>query len=257
MATLSCDAKRAPETVAHMSHYHRKKYTTFEGGTHSQSIARLLFRAQQDKSATAIACSAALRRWIRFLEIRLPHGPGLECLFFVARPEISKWFERQCNFSASSIIRRGAQGFLEEGRMSTVSADSKAVDLLTQRALSTGAQSRLETAGILVSRYGLVVVLLLIGVLKFTPGEAAGIRPLVAHSPLMSWMYGLLSVQGVSNVIGIDRDSHCCSNCASPDIGESIVCRELVSGLDFPAHRQLPIFNARRRGVEVRFPSTG
>src|SRR6266852_2440781 len=27
-------------------------------------------------------------------------------------------------------------------------------------------------------------------------------QSLVAHSPLMSWMYGLLSVQGVSNVIG-------------------------------------------------------
>ncbi len=86
--------------------------------------------------------------------------------------------------------------------MSIVSADSKAVELLTQGALSTGVQSRLETAGILVSRYGLVVVLLLIGVLKFTPGEAAGIQPLVAHSPLLSWMYGLLSMQGVSNVIG-------------------------------------------------------
>jgi uncharacterized membrane protein YkgB len=63
-------------------------------------------------------------------------------------------------------------------------------------------QARLGTVGIWVSRYGLVVVLLLIGVLKFTPGEAAGIQPLVAHSPLMSWMYSLLSVQGVSNVIG-------------------------------------------------------
>ena len=86
--------------------------------------------------------------------------------------------------------------------MSIVSADSKTVDLVIQGALSTGVRSRLETAGILVSRYGLVVVLLLIGALKFTPGEAAGIQPLVAHSPLMSWMYGLLSVQGVSNVIG-------------------------------------------------------
>ena len=61
---------------------------------------------------------------------------------------------------------------------------------------------RLETMGIQVSRYGLVAVLLLIGVLKFTPQEAAGIQPLVAHSPLMSWMYALLSVQGASNVIG-------------------------------------------------------
>ena len=67
---------------------------------------------------------------------------------------------------------------------------------------SVRVQSRLDAAGVQVSRYGLVVVLLLIGVLKFTPGEAAGIQPLVAHSPLMSWMYAVLSVQGTSNVIG-------------------------------------------------------
>ena len=68
---------------------------------------------------------------------------------------------------------------------------------------SLGIQSKMEAAGISVSRYGLVLVLLLIGVLKFTPEEAAGIQPLVAHSPLMSWMYVLLGVQGVSNGIGI------------------------------------------------------
>ncbi len=76
------------------------------------------------------------------------------------------------------------------------------IDHAIQGVPSTRIQSRLEATGIVVSRYGLVVVLLLVGVLKFTPGEAAGIQPLVAHSPLMSWMYGLLSVQGVSNVIG-------------------------------------------------------
>lgn len=65
------------------------------------------------------------------------------------------------------------------------------------------AQSALESLGVGVSRYGLVVILLLIGLAKFTPEEAAGIQPLVAHSPLMSWMYSVLSVQGVSNVIGI------------------------------------------------------
>jgi len=86
--------------------------------------------------------------------------------------------------------------------MDILSADSKDIDHAIQGVPSTGIQSPLEAVGILVSRYGLVVVLLLIGVLKFTPEEAAGIRPLVAHSPLMSWMYSLLSVQGVSNVIG-------------------------------------------------------
>ncbi|HEV2731223.1 MAG TPA: DUF417 family protein [Terriglobales bacterium] len=86
--------------------------------------------------------------------------------------------------------------------MDLVSAASADIDRALLGMTSSRVQSRLGTVGIWVSRYGLVVVLLLIGVLKFTPGEAAGIQPLVAHSPLMSWMYGLLSVQGVSNVIG-------------------------------------------------------
>ena len=87
--------------------------------------------------------------------------------------------------------------------MSTLSGDRAATDRAVLEVPSTRIQSKLEAAAVSVSRYGLVVVLLLIGVLKFTPGEAAGIQPLVAHSPLMSWMYGLLSIQGVSNVIGV------------------------------------------------------
>ena len=86
--------------------------------------------------------------------------------------------------------------------MDLVRAHTDNMDHAIQAVTATRIQSRLEATGIVVSRYGLVVVLLLIGVLKFTPEEAEGIQPLVAHSPLMSWMYGLLSVQGVSNVIG-------------------------------------------------------
>jgi uncharacterized membrane protein YkgB len=79
--------------------------------------------------------------------------------------------------------------------MDILRADSEDIDHAIQGVPSTHIQARLEAAGILLSRYGLVMVLLLIGVLKFTPGEAAAIQPLVAHSPLMSWMYSLLSVQ--------------------------------------------------------------
>jgi len=68
---------------------------------------------------------------------------------------------------------------------------------------SLRAQLKLETLGAWIMRYGLVVVFLLIGFLKFTAAEAAGIQPLVVHSPLMSWMYAVLSVQGVSNLIGV------------------------------------------------------
>ncbi len=60
----------------------------------------------------------------------------------------------------------------------------------------------LEQAGAHVSRYGLVTILALIGILKFTAPEADGIQPLVAHSPFLSWMYLVLGKQGVSNVIG-------------------------------------------------------
>jgi len=86
--------------------------------------------------------------------------------------------------------------------MDLLTAHTEVMDHAIRAATTTRIQSRLEVTGIVVSRYGLVAVLLLIGVLKFTPEEAAGIQPLVAHSPLMSWMYGLLSVQGVSNLIG-------------------------------------------------------
>src|ERR1700747_52954 len=87
--------------------------------------------------------------------------------------------------------------------MDLVTAHTEVMDHAMRAVTTTRIQSRLEATGIVVSRYGWVAVLLLIGVLKFTPEEAAGIQPLVAHSPLMSWMYGLLSVQGVSNVIGV------------------------------------------------------
>jgi uncharacterized membrane protein YkgB len=54
-----------------------------------------------------------------------------------------------------------------------------------------------------VARYGLVIVLLWIGGMKFTTYEAQGIEPLVANSPLMGWVYNILSVRGFSSILGI------------------------------------------------------
>jgi len=62
---------------------------------------------------------------------------------------------------------------------------------------------QLETWGIRVARYGLVLILVLIGGLKFTAAEARGIEPLVVHSPLLSWLLGAFSTQGISNLIGV------------------------------------------------------
>ena len=61
----------------------------------------------------------------------------------------------------------------------------------------------LARVGVHVSRYGLVVTLLLIGVLKFTGAEAQGIQALVASSPFMFWLYKVFSLQAVSNLIGM------------------------------------------------------
>jgi reactive chlorine resistance protein C len=48
-----------------------------------------------------------------------------------------------------------------------------------------------------------VLVLLWIGAMKFTAYEAGAIQPLVANSPLMSWLYAVFSVQATSNLIGV------------------------------------------------------
>jgi reactive chlorine resistance protein C len=60
----------------------------------------------------------------------------------------------------------------------------------------------LNTIGIGIARYGLVAILLLIGGLKFTHGEAMGIQPLVSHSPLMFWLYSVASLDGTARIIG-------------------------------------------------------
>ena len=62
--------------------------------------------------------------------------------------------------------------------------------------------SRAEAVGRELARYGLVAVVGWIGLMKFTSYEAEGIRPFVANSPLMSWVYGVMSVRGFSAVLG-------------------------------------------------------
>lgn len=62
---------------------------------------------------------------------------------------------------------------------------------------------RLRLIGMHVARYGLVIVLFWIGGMKFTAYEAEGIKPLVANSPLMSWVYSVMSVEQFSALLGV------------------------------------------------------
>jgi reactive chlorine resistance protein C len=87
--------------------------------------------------------------------------------------------------------------------MDTANQFLPAEETLIRALMRSKPRSSLERVGIHVSRYGLVITLLSIGVLKFTAGEAQGIQPLVANSPLMFWLYRIFSLQGVSNLIGV------------------------------------------------------
>lgn len=62
---------------------------------------------------------------------------------------------------------------------------------------------RLKVAGTHFARYGLVIVLLWIGGMKFTAYEAEGISPMVANSPLMGWAYKVMSVWAFSALLGV------------------------------------------------------
>jgi uncharacterized membrane protein YkgB len=71
------------------------------------------------------------------------------------------------------------------------------------RAVTIGQSSTVQVAAAYLLRYGLVLVIAWIGFMKFTAYEAAGIQPLVAHSPLMSWVYAIFSERAFSALLGV------------------------------------------------------
>ncbi len=69
-------------------------------------------------------------------------------------------------------------------------------------AAAVAAEHPVAIAGRLLVRYGLVVVIAWIGALKYGTYEAAAIQPLIAHSPLLSWLYHIFSVRALAAVLG-------------------------------------------------------
>jgi uncharacterized membrane protein YkgB len=72
----------------------------------------------------------------------------------------------------------------------------------TAAAAAVTAEHPVAIAGRLLVRYGLVVVIAWIGALKYSTYEATAIQPLIAHSPLMSWLYHIFSVRALAAVLG-------------------------------------------------------
>jgi Protein of unknown function, DUF417 len=60
-----------------------------------------------------------------------------------------------------------------------------------------------QMAAAYLLRYGLVLVIAWIGLMKFTAYEAAGIQPLVSHSPLMRWVDDIFSERAFSALLGV------------------------------------------------------
>ena len=61
----------------------------------------------------------------------------------------------------------------------------------------------ISSAGYYISLFGSFLILLWVGIFKFTPTEAQAIKPLIENHPMTSWMYDVIRVQTVSNIIGV------------------------------------------------------
>jgi uncharacterized membrane protein YkgB len=83
--------------------------------------------------------------------------------------------------------------------------------------------THLQLAGTALLRYGVVFLLITIGGAKFFAFEAEAIRPLVAESPLLSWMLDVFGVRGTSDVIG---------------------CIEIAAGVAMATRRFAPLLSA-------------
>ncbi|CAM3719723.1 DUF417 domain-containing protein [Elizabethkingia occulta] len=69
--------------------------------------------------------------------------------------------------------------------------------------LHTPNQSQsIYSLGYYISLFGTALILLWIGIFKFTPTEAAAIKPLVENHFLTFFIYKIMSVQAVSNFFG-------------------------------------------------------
>ena len=60
----------------------------------------------------------------------------------------------------------------------------------------------IEALGLSILRYGMVLILFWIGVMKFTAFEAEAIKPLVESSPFIGGLYRIFDLRALSNLLG-------------------------------------------------------
>lgn len=67
----------------------------------------------------------------------------------------------------------------------------------------TNLHAAVYQSGYYISLFGAALILLWIGIFKFTPTEANAIKPLIENHFLTFFVYNFVSVQSVSNTIGV------------------------------------------------------
>jgi hypothetical protein len=105
-----------------------------------------------------------------------------------------------------------------------------------------------------ILRYGLVIVLLWIGGMKFTAYEAAGIAPLEIHSPLVSWAYYLLG-EAPSLISWGDRDHSGYRDRASASKAAHFRHRKPCLGGDVSHYLEFSFYDPGM-GAHARLPRT-
>ncbi|WP_339490049.1 DUF417 family protein [Pseudomonas sp. EL_65y_Pfl2_R95] len=63
--------------------------------------------------------------------------------------------------------------------------------------------NKLSRIGFYVALYATVFIIAWIGAFKFHPDEAQAISGLIQHSPFLSWMYNVGSIDQISAIIGV------------------------------------------------------
>ncbi|HXO78815.1 MAG TPA: DUF417 family protein [Mycobacterium sp.] len=76
------------------------------------------------------------------------------------------------------------------------------IEDLLAAANDKGNSKLMRLAG-LIARYGLVIILVWFGAMKFTYDEVHRISLFVTNSPLMSWVYRIMSIDTFGRVLGI------------------------------------------------------
>jgi reactive chlorine resistance protein C len=74
---------------------------------------------------------------------------------------------------------------------------------MTPSAVDAVGGSRFSHIAGLLARYGLAIVIAWFGAMKFTYYESHGISQLVANSPLLSWIYHIISIRTCGALLGI------------------------------------------------------